>query len=409
MTDKPWVEKYTPQKTKDLVGNRQVISKISDWLANWPRSIARNRRALLLHGPPGVGKTVAVYTIARELGFEVSEINATVKRSKKVLSELLKNATMMTTLTQKKGRLILVDELAGLSGRSDRGAASALRDYIPITRVPMVLVTTDVSDQKIRSLLQLCISFEFQLLTASEITGLLTRICKQEQLSFEESGLQTLVTYSQGDLRAAINDLQSVSKTGKAITDASVTEFLKKRDRIIDLNETLNQIFYADSWNQAILAANQTDVYPDELIRWISNNVPLVFRDVKQQAKAFELLSKASIFSRRIQRTQNWRLLPYSKELMCITGSLTQGTPTPTAPKYQFPEWIRQMGFSRSMRQKRLLVGQLLSPIVHLSASNAYQEYLLILKSLLENPATKDIVAADLELSDELVQFILKD
>jgi hypothetical protein len=67
------------------------------------------------------------------------------------------------------------------------------------------------------------------------------------------------------------------------------------------------------------------------------------------------------------------------------------------------------MGFSRSKRQKRLLIGQLLSPAVHLSAKKAYQEYLLILKSLLENPASQDAVAADLELSDELVQFILKD
>ncbi|MDO8057079.1 MAG: replication factor C large subunit [Candidatus Hermodarchaeota archaeon] len=409
MMNQPWVEKYAPQKIQDLIGNSAVISKVSDWVANWPRSIVRNRRALILHGPPGVGKTVAVYTIARELGFEVSEINATVKRSKKMMNELLKNTTMMTTLTQKKGRLVLVDELAGLSGRSDRGAASALKDYIPTTRVPMVLVTTDISDSKIRPLLQLCTNFEFEPLITSEITELLTRICQQEKLEFEESALQTLATFSRGDLRAAINDLQSVRKTRQVITNASVIEFLKKRDRIIDLNETLNQIFYADSWNQAIFAANQTDVYPDELIRWVSNNVPLVFRDLKQQVKAFELLSKASIFSRRIQRTQNWRLLPYSKELMCITGSLTQGIPTPTPPKYQFPEWIRQMGFSRSKRQKRLLIGQLLSPTVHLSARKAYQEYLLILKSLLENTATKDTVTADLELSDELVQFILKD
>jgi len=144
MMDQPWVEKYAPQTIRDLIGNSAVISKVSDWVANWPRSIVRNRRALLLHGPPGVGKTVAVYTIARELGFEVSEINATFKRSKKMMNELLKNTTMMTTLTQKKGRIVLVDELAGLSGRSDRGAASALKDYIPTTRVPMVLVTTDI-------------------------------------------------------------------------------------------------------------------------------------------------------------------------------------------------------------------------------------------------------------------------
>ncbi|MFX0169313.1 MAG: replication factor C large subunit [Candidatus Hodarchaeota archaeon] len=409
MKDQPWVEKYAPQKIQDLIGNDSVIQQITDWLSNWPKSASRTRRALLLYGPPGVGKTIAVYTIARELGFEVSEINATVKRSKKMMNELLKNATMMTTLTQTKGRLVLVDELAGLSGRSDRGAASALKDYIPITRVPMILVTTDTSDSKIRSLLQLCIHFEFQPPTISETTKLLERICRKEKLSFDESALQTIATQSRGDLRAAINDLQSVSKTEKSITDASVSEFLKGRDRIIDLDEALNRIFYAENWNQAIFAANQTDVYPDELIRWVSNNVPFVFRDIKQQVKAFDLLSKASIFYRRISRTQNWRLLPYSKELMCITGSLTNGSPTPNPPEYKFPEWIRQMGFSRSQRQKRALIGQLLSPIVHLSSKKAYEEYVLLLKALLENAATKKTVITELELPSELVQFILKD
>ncbi len=326
-----------------------------------------------------------------------------------MMNELLKVSTMTGTLTGKRGRLVLIDELAGLSGKSDRGAASAIKDYIQNTRVPIILVTSDISERKIKPLLRLTNLIEFTPIEASNIIELLKRICTQEKITFEEQALETLASSSRGDLRAAINDLQSVARTGLKVTNKMVIDLIKPRDQTFDISEALDRIFYADTWNNAVKAANQIDIYPDELIRWINNNVPIVFPDLKQQVKAFDLLSRASIFSRRISQTQNWRLLPYSKELMCITGSVTNGTPTPKRTDYRFPEWIKQMGFSRSVRQKRALVGQILSPIVHLSTKRAYKEYRIVLKALLKNTATKEAIVSELDLPEELIQFILKD
>ena len=144
--EQPWVEKYRPQGIKDLVGNSNAITKVNDWLSKWPKSVHRNKRAIMLFGPAGVGKTVVVHTIASELGYDITEINATVKRSKKRMIELLQTSTMTGTLTSRRGRVVLVDELAGLSGRSDRGAASALIEHIKKTRVPIILVTNNVSE-----------------------------------------------------------------------------------------------------------------------------------------------------------------------------------------------------------------------------------------------------------------------
>ena len=408
MIDQPWVEKYRPQSSKDLVGNTTAISKIKKWLSNWPKSIFRNKRALMLFGPSGVGKTLVAHTIASELGYDITEINATVKRSKKRIGELLQTSTMTGTLTSTRGRVLLVDELAGLSGRSDRGAASALKEHIQKTRVPIILVTNDISEPKIRPLRKITTLIEFEQVRGSEIVEMLKRICNQEKIRFEDSGLDTLASHSRGDIRAAINDLQSIAKSVSVLNNRNVLEFIQSRDQKINLNEALDRIFYAETWNKAIIAANQIDVYPDELIRWISANIPLVFPDLKQQVKAFDFLSRASIFSRRINRTQNWRLLPYSKELMCITGTITDGTPTPKRPEYRFPDWIQQMGFSRGVRQKRALVGHTLSPIVHLSAKRAYEEYIIVLKALLKETKLKEIVKNDLDLSEELVNFILK-
>ncbi len=409
MKNQPWVVKYKPQKINDLVGNEVAISKIVDWLQKWPKSILRNQRALILFGPAGVGKTITVHTISNELDYEVFEINSSVKRSKKRMDELLKTSSKTGTLTGKRGRIILIDELAGLSGKSDRGAASSIKTYVQETQVPIILITSDISDSKIRPLQKICTYIEFEPITDEVIIKKLKSICTNEALSYEEPALELLASKSRGDLRAAINDLQNLGEPGFEITYKRVKDLLKTRDQTTDIPEALDRIFYAETWKDAVSAANQTDAYPDELIRWISNNFPMVFSDLTQYEKGLEYLSRASIFNNRITRTQNWKLLPYSKELMSLTGSIMGGKPSAKHPKYHFPEWIRQMGFSRGLRQKRSLIGQALSPIVHLSSNKAYNEYKILLKALMRKEKLKEKIERDLDLSEELIEFIMKD
>ncbi len=408
MSEQPWTEKYKPQKIKDLIENKTAIRILHKWLEEWPSSASRQGKALLVHGPAGVGKTVAVYVIASDLGFEVTEINASDKRSKKMIVELLKTATTSGSLFSKRGRVILVDELEGLSGREDRGAAKALVTIIQETRVPVILIVSDITIQKINPLKRYCRLVEFLSLTEKGIIKQLRMICTKEKIECDDKALEQIVKLSNGDMRAAINDLQSVVTRGGAATTEAVRRVLKWRDRTPELEETLDQIFYAKNWNDATSAMQKTDIDPDELLRWISTNITLIFRDTRQLSRAFHWLSRSSVFSQRIRKTQNWKLLPYTKELMCITGSIIDGVPTPRHQKYRFPEWILQMGRSKFIRQKRKETGLVLAPLVHTSWRKAYSEYVTVLHSLLKHHATRDIVIKELELPKDIVKFILQ-
>ena len=407
MSAQPWTEKYKPATLAEFVGNDAAIQAVRSWLERWPKTL-HAKKALLLFGPTGVGKTVAVYVVAAELGFEVTEINASDKRSKGVLEQSLGSATVSGSLFGKRGRIVLVDELAGLSGSSDRGATTALENLIRQTLVPIVLVTDDITDEKIAPLRALCEAVEFQPLPEDAMIRWLERICVKEKVKHDKSSLEYIAKQAKGDLRAALNDLQGVVRSGGTATIDTVRRLLKWRDRTLEVTETLDRIFYAEKWNDAIEAADQTVVYPDELLRWISCNVPLVFRNSIELSNAFHWLSRSSLFSQRIRKTQDWKLLPYSKELMCITGSVAGGVPIARHVEYRYPEWIRQMGRSRSLRQKQKEIGELLSPIVHASWRLAYREYAPVLKTLLENRTRRLRVLEDLALTEEMASFILR-
>ncbi|KAJ8283691.1 hypothetical protein COCON_G00025410 [Conger conger] len=124
-----WTEKYQPQHSSEVIGNSAAVKKLRSWLEEWKqradRDERRNRKekkqednsneswdcgdfrgegdvedgeellcnTLLITGPPGVGKTAAVYACAQELGFKVFEVNASSQRSGRQILSQLKEAT----------------------------------------------------------------------------------------------------------------------------------------------------------------------------------------------------------------------------------------------------------------------------------------------------------------------------
>ena len=49
-----WTEKYKPRKLKEVVGQNEAKVKILDFLKNFHK---QRKKALLLYGPAGSGKT----------------------------------------------------------------------------------------------------------------------------------------------------------------------------------------------------------------------------------------------------------------------------------------------------------------------------------------------------------------
>ena len=132
---RPLSERWRPTKPEEVIGNRSALAELSEWAESWARPGGPPaRRAAILAGPPGVGKTSAAWAIANARGWTVVEMNASDARNEEAIGLVAGRASRTQTLghlgkftsSAKGGRaLILLDEADCLSGRRTEAPSSA--------------------------------------------------------------------------------------------------------------------------------------------------------------------------------------------------------------------------------------------------------------------------------------------
>ncbi|MGZ4912749.1 MAG: replication factor C large subunit [Halobacteriota archaeon] len=133
------VEKYRPSTLAEVRGNKKAISELRQWALDWPS----DKKAALLYGKPGTGKTSAAIALANDLGWSVLELNASDKRTQKSLNQSVGEAAQNASFLDTR-KLILLDEIDNLHGNSDRGGARAATELVKTTREPVILTANDL-------------------------------------------------------------------------------------------------------------------------------------------------------------------------------------------------------------------------------------------------------------------------
>jgi len=205
-----WVEKYRPKKVSEVVGNHDSVKAFVEWMKSWELG-KPSKKAVLLYGPAGVGKTSLVLAYAREHGYDVVEVNASDWRNEERMKMVVGESSLQATLDGTTKKIILVDEVDGIAGREDAGGLSALRKIIDNTRTPIALVANNPWDPRLASIRDRCLMLQFRRLRKSEVIKRLKEIALAEGIKVTDAALKKLAERSEGDLRSAINDLQAIA------------------------------------------------------------------------------------------------------------------------------------------------------------------------------------------------------
>jgi len=372
----PWTEKYAPKKVEEVVGQKKAVEKFLNWYKTWKPG----KKAALFFGPAGVGKTCLVEALGKEKNLEIVELNASDYRTASQIKEVIGQSMKQMSLF-KKSKLFLIDEIDGIAGRQDRGGTKELIKIIKESLYPIVLTANNPYDKKLRSLRSYCTLIPFTKVYYWDLIKRLESICEKEDLKCDKEVLRNLAKRSEGDLRSAINDLETLARMKKEIK-LNDLEVLGDRERETNIFEVLKMIFKTKTALAAKLSIQSVDKDADEIFWWIEQNIINEYEKPEEIARAYEMLSRADLFKNRIRINQNWKLKKYMIDLMTAGVALSKKEMYRKFSRYQYPDKIKFLGrtkFERKEERDRLLE---LSRQLHCSTKKIREEFLPYVKVL---------------------------
>ncbi|KAL3986062.1 Replication factor RFC1 C terminal domain family protein [Acanthocheilonema viteae] len=385
----PWVDKYKPTGLKHLVGQngeKSPMNKLLDWLRNWAKNhlgmsgkqkkarpppwLAQNDgtafKAVMLSGPPGVGKTTCAVLACKELKLRYVEKNASDVRNKKALeaqtSEVIgceqiddyikDSATRKMNISNEITHVLIMDEVDGMSGNDDRAGIAELIQMIKETLIPIICICNDRQSQKMRSLMNYCFDVRFQRPRIEQIRARLLTIACQEHLKIEKEAIDEIIEASQHDVRQSIYNLQLSSSGANGgqlqSKDAAINPFEAARC-LLNINTQTwekQQMFFVDP---SIMPLFVQENYP-----FVQNSKMSTSERLYALRKAANSISEGDIIDRIIRTTGAWTLLIEQALFSCVV-------PTSYMNGYMkgvinFPSWLgRNSTFNKRQRLLRQL------------------------------------------------------
>jgi replication factor C subunit 2/4 len=215
----PWVEKYRPKKLCDIVGNQETVKRLE--------IIAKqgNCPNIIISGPPGTGKTTSILCLAHEMLGEsykeaVLELNASDDRGINVVRNKIKMfAQKKVTLPRGAHKIIILDEADSMTSGAQQALRRTMEIYSSTTRFALACNTSSKIIEPIQSR---CAILRYSRLADAEVLERVKHVCEAERVAWTAPGLEAIIFSAEGDMRNALNNLQSTSAGFGSITDANV-------------------------------------------------------------------------------------------------------------------------------------------------------------------------------------------
>ncbi len=379
------VDKYRPKCFEEIKGQEKVVSQVKNFVENFPR-----KKALLLHGPAGTGKTSIAYALASELNSEIIELNASDLRDKESIKKILTSSSQQQSLfnignKNKINKILLVDEIEGIT-RKDYGGVTELMRLIKKTNYPIILTANDPWDKKFSKLRRKVKIVNIKPLNYQKVFSLLKKIAEKEEINTGENLLKSLAIKSKGDVRAALNDLQTANKE-------TTHEEIHERDREEEIFNVLKQVFQQKPNKSTLWLYDKVNMPLDKIFLWVEENIPKAYQG-EELYKAFQYLSKADVFRGRIYRQQHWRFLVYENFLLSAGISSSKKEPKLGFIRYKKPGRILKIWLSNRKQKYKKSISRKYAKHCHISSKRAMKEFGII-KELLKNSKAKDELDLD--------------
>ena len=219
----PWVEKYRPQTLDEVVGQDHIIQRLKQYIneANMPN--------LMFTGPAGVGKTTTAIALAKAMLGEYwkqnfLELNASDARGIETVRKDIKSFCRLKAVGS-PFRIIFLDEVDNMT----KDAQHALRREMEMyTKTSSFILSCNYSSKIIDPIQSRCAIFRFAPIKGHQVIKRLEVIAKAENVNYAPGTLESIVYFAEGDMRRAVNILQSTASMGEEVNEETVHEVVSK-------------------------------------------------------------------------------------------------------------------------------------------------------------------------------------
>lgn len=376
-----WAIKHGPETIDDILLTNPVREEIRGWGGEKP---------LLLYGGYGVGKTLLTQVLADQLNLELIEVT----------DDNISNALAIASTASVFGglKLILVEDVDSIK-KIDK-----VVELLKESKSPIILTTSDYGSRRLSTVKKLSKAVQLRKSLPASIAKYLEGVCRKEGVEVDKKVLMMLAKNSSGDIRAALNDLETLAKGRESVGEEDL-EVLGFRDKRSDIYSALSRIFGAKDIRNSVEATRDLDEMPRDVLLWIDENTPHVYTTRSSLRKAFYYLSRADVFLGRIMRRQYWGFLRYVNSLMTAGVSVSREKVKFT--RYQFPSYIISLSKSRTERNLVESISGKISPALHVSKRVFLREYVPLFRTLLRRKRLdEERFAQKFDLSSEELEYL---
>jgi len=288
------------RNTPDFAVNPAKAKEVKSWLLDRKKSPSRStgtlkKNILVLHGPPGSGKSSLLHSLANELKIELVEWTypAVLRSAASNLKDFASEASYPSVFERERKRFLVLDDLPSPF------AEDMIREVIRIATssdLPLIAVFSGEDRRVDAELAPYAVIISLREVTAKKMQNALKLAATRINLDLSTQRLEQLVAEACGDMRAALNALQAISVSSNGISPC--------RDSHLALSHAAGKIFHSKRLENGILKD------PPESISerlgsecrfvqpYLFENLHSFFTDTNDVARALEGLSYADLLTR---------------------------------------------------------------------------------------------------------------
>ncbi|KAG0671700.1 hypothetical protein C6P45_005306 [Maudiozyma exigua] len=301
----------------------------------------------ILHGE-GIGKHTLVYTMAKEKGYQIYEINTSQNRGRKdILSTLMEYCTTYYVKDKNESGIVLLSDVDVIFKEHDKWFWNAIEVLLMKSRKPLILTCKDY-DFIPTNLIDICIDeesfFDVKKIGLKSVVAYLERYCQTLELKISKDILISIVQKNNKDIRKCLLELQFWFSSGNKINmnvNHTKHEFNKcttisEINSILDLN-SMDDIILTNTWDKSMIQQEDDTTL-------MTNDIIMKFKE-KRDDEEFRLQNDfISDYRIHAQHYNHFPLLPFETNIGSdLKTMLSEYNYLSNEKHYKYPHKYKKM------------------------------------------------------------------